>query len=172
MPRNSALPRKTASSAKTAAAKKSATATKKRKTAALRDVKNDTISRSSFVPPHLTATSDPDVFLNEAGARVNRQGLLLQLLDSAALDAIKSPAELLKHVALDPKVPMMVRIDAAKAAAPYFDKKMPTVVEGGVQTTNIDVAALLKLPKEERLMMLEMLKKIGIDVGGPANAEG
>lgn len=45
---------------------------------------------------------------------------------------VATPAQYLKAVALDPRVSMGVRLDAAKAAAPYTDRKMPSAVDGGV----------------------------------------
>lgn len=40
-----------------------------------------------------------------------------------------TPLEYLKQVACDPTVPRSHRIDAAKAAAPYLHRKMPTQIE-------------------------------------------
>lgn len=40
-----------------------------------------------------------------------------------------SPLQYLQQVACDPTVPRSHRIDAAKAAAPYLHRKMPTQIE-------------------------------------------
>lgn len=140
------------------------------------------LSDVSKTPPppdhqsHLTPTDDPNVFLNEYGSKVDKNGVLLALFSAfATSDAerdiaiigkkVETPAELLKRVALDPTVPIMVRLDAAKAAAPYYDKKQPTVVESGGSVQTFDMAAIAALPKEQRVQLLDMLSRIGVNIG-------
>jgi DNA-binding MarR family transcriptional regulator len=126
---------------------------------------------------HLTATADPTVFLNREGNFVDKRGVLLSLSGNGRAKAeserameilggpVDSPAKLLKLMALDPTVPMMVRLDAAKAAAPYFDKKTPTAIESKSEDLTLDLAAIAALPKAERLQLLSTLKTMGVDLG-------
>jgi acyl-CoA reductase-like NAD-dependent aldehyde dehydrogenase len=88
--------------------------------------------------PALAPTGVDGVFRNGAGCLVNKDGILLSLLDSRKAEAqdfgeaVDSPAKFLKAVALDPRAPLATRLEAAKAAAPYTDRKQPTGVDGGV----------------------------------------
>jgi hypothetical protein len=129
--------------------------------------------------PHLKATEDPEVFQNTDGNFVDKRGVLLSLTGKSRVKAeaeraqeilggpVDSPAKLLKLIALDPTVPMMVRLDAAKAAAPYFDKKTPTAIESKSEDLTLDLAAIAALPKAERLRLLATLKTMGVDLGAP-----
>lgn len=77
-----------------------------------------------------------------------------------------TPAKFLKSVALDPRQPMERRLDAAKAAAPYTDRKQPLGVDGGLDANGapqplIDVAKLQGMPTAELVQMIELLRKAG-----------
>jgi hypothetical protein len=94
----------------------------------------------------LTRTDSPEVFRNAAGDLVDRHGVLLgfgqlKSLTSAAEVAVlgkaaETPAEVLKFAALNPAYPLAFRIEAAKAAAPYYDRKRPVAVDGGEDPDN------------------------------------
>jgi len=129
--------------------------------------------------PHLQATADPDVFINASGSYTDKHGVLLALgATSAKLEQelaeqliggpVDTPAKLLKLVALDVSKPLAMRIDAAKAAAPYFDKKTPIAVENNNQDFTLDAAAIAKLPRTQRRELLMTLRAMGVDLGQAA----
>jgi hypothetical protein len=146
-----------------------------RKRPPLRDVKTDPPPKTDAPYGHLRQTERPGVYQNESGAYVNEQGVLLSLsilrhseeeyAQNIIGKKVETPAELLKRVALDPMLPLMVRLDAAKAAAPYYDKKTPIAVENKNEDLALDVVAISKLPKAKRLELLEVLKTMGVDIG-------
>lgn len=117
--------------AKTAPPRKTAAAPKKR--AARHPAPEDT--------PRLRTTDAPGVYLNAAGDAVNEHGVLLAFQslrdahDATVAEVLgapaKTPAEVLKWAALDFRLPLGLRLDAAKAAAPYYDRKKPTSIDGG-----------------------------------------
>jgi hypothetical protein len=127
--------------------------------------------------PHLTPTKDPEIFINAAGSLVDRHGILLSLSRNARPEneraqeligePIDSPAKLLKFIALDPTQPMLLRLDAAKAAAPYFDKKTPVAIENKNEDFSLDMVAISALPREKRLEILRVLKDLGVDLNAP-----
>ena len=91
----------------------------------------------------LTPTDVDGVFRNSAGILVDKSGIALSLLRAvqaeradmaSVLDGqdVRTPAQFLKAVSLDPRLPLPTRVEAAKAAAPYTDRKMPQGVDGGV----------------------------------------
>ena len=144
-------------------------------------VPGDEDPRAQSGLPNLTPVPDqPGVFINPAGLRVDARGVLLKFSDAqtseAAMDEqilggpVDSPAKLLKRVALDPRMPMAWRLDAAKAAAPYFDRKTPVAVENTNTDFTLDVAAIRALPREKRLTMLRMLSELGVDIKLPGDA--
>jgi hypothetical protein len=150
----------------------------KRQRPTLRDVKiadpaaKDKSPEAAF--PHLTPTKDPEIFVNAAGSHVDRYGILLSLSRTAKSEderaeeiigeRIDSPAKLLKFIALDPSQPMMLRLDAAKAAAPYFDKKTPVAIESKVEDFALDMVAISALPRDKRLEILRVLRDLGVDL--------
>jgi hypothetical protein len=118
------------------------------------------------------------VFTNADGAKVDERGVLMSIraLQQAELvrdedilnEPVTTPAQLLKRVALDPTLPLHVRMSAATAAAPYFDRKMPLALEGGDADKPIrtESSVLLKnlnaLDGEERRAALTLLEKLGV----------
>lgn len=176
--------RKTASVA--AAPKRSVRSTKPRATAPpkkppkktaerpkLRDVKAEAPPPSGAAFPHLRPTATEGVFINQSGARVNAQGVLLSLELTKDLDAdfeiiigkkLETPGEFLRAVALHPSLPISMRLDAAKSAAPYTDRKKPISVEQRNTNNDIDLTALAKLPREKRLQLLQTLRDVGINL--------
>lgn len=103
----------------------------------------------------LTPTDIPGVFRNKVGTLVDEHNVALsfkalrtkdQERFSEALNGgeVSQPADLLKAVALDPRLPLHTRLDAANKAAPYFTPKKVAIqgVEGAAPIGIQDVAAL------------------------------
>lgn len=103
----------------------------------------------------LTPTDIPGVFRNKVGTLVDENNVALsfkalrtkdQERFSEALGGgeVTQPADLLKAVALDPRLPLHTRLDAANKAAPYFTPKKVAIqgVEGAAPIGIQDVAAL------------------------------
>jgi hypothetical protein len=127
----------------------------------------------------LRRTELPGVFLNGEGAQVDERGVLLSLssvktierqLDVDVLgEPVTSPAMLLKRVAMDPSLPLSMRVSAAVSAAPYFDRKMPLALEGGAadrplrleETKSTLLRNLSALPPDERKAALTLLERLG-----------
>jgi hypothetical protein len=166
---------------KTSSSRKTVVATPpprdKRSPPALRDVKDSRAPTTESAFPHLTPTATPGIYVNKEGAFVDSRGVLFSLTNIAQETEadvaerliggpIDSPAKLLKMIALDPMRPMMVRIDAAKAAAPYFDRKTPVSIENKNEDLTLDALAIAQLPAEKRRELLAMLKALGVDIGG------
>lgn len=124
----------------------------------------------------LTRTDIPGVYRSPRGATVDHLGVLLgfQALklryETHATQVIghpaRSPAEFLKLAAMDPRTPFADRVDAAKAAAPYYDRKMPLAVDGGADPNApggpglpIQVASLKGLSDAELMTMQALLEK-------------
>ena len=126
----------------------------------------------------LYPTDTPGAFRNEKGVLCDERGialdfLQLKTLDRAQLgavidDTVDTPAKYLKAVALDPRLSTAVRIDAAKAAAPYFDRKTPMSVDGGLGEDGaaqpINMAVLASMPKAELEAALALLAKLGVAI--------
>ena len=132
--------------------------------------------RSEADGPSLRPTETSGVFRNGAGLLVDSNGVLLSWMratESEEATAIRimgapvtSPAQLLKLVALDPLMPLSVRLNAAKDAAPYYDAKMPLKVESTTTGAGdlLDVTKMLAMPRKEREMLLVLLKKAGAEL--------
>jgi hypothetical protein len=83
-----------------------------------------------------------DVWLNELNIPCDADGVALSFKQVKARDLarfeevigeeVTSPAQLLKAVALDPRQPMNQRISAAISAAPYYNRKQPIALDGGL----------------------------------------
>jgi hypothetical protein len=96
----------------------------------------------NVAPAGLRCSDTPGVFLNSFNVPCDERGVALSFqqvrdADRKALgdvsdSVVDTPAKFLAAVALDPRNPMWMRIDAAKAAAPYTDRKMPTSIDGGL----------------------------------------
>lgn len=141
----------------------------------LRDVNALGAAPPAAPMPHLTPTSEEGVYRNADGRLVDVMGVLLSF--SGARDAeikyaeqliggpVDSPAKLMKRVALDPLLPLPMRLDAAKGAAPYYDKKMPISIEQKTEDLTIDLKAVAALPRGKRLELLETLKTLGVNLG-------
>lgn len=113
----------------------------------------------------LRKTTTPGVYINSAGIMVDQNGIALSFQKVKKADdarwgeilgkPLETPAELLKAVALDPSKPLAMRIDAAKSAAPYTDRKKPIGIDGGK-----DGAPILMSIKELRGLPMEALLAI------------
>lgn len=145
----------------------------------LRDVKADKPSSAAdeAASSHLEPTDQEGVYRNEAGVLVDKYGVLLslsilrkseQILDEEIIgEPVDTPAKLLKRVALDPRMPMAWRLDAAKAAAPYFDRKTPVAVEQTTQDFALDMERIAKMPRDKRVALLETLRELGVNLAPP-----
>lgn len=124
----------------------------------------------------LVPTDTPGVYLNSLRIPVNAAGVALTFLQVKSLDedrfaavigeAADTPAKFLKAVSLDPRIGMATRIDAAKAAAPYTDRKMPVAVDGGVDASGksvplFDHSRVDHMSSEDIKALLALLKKNG-----------
>lgn len=120
----------------------------------------------------LTPTDTPGVFRNRAGVLVAKNGVALSFAALKKLDTqrikevlgeeAETPADLLKAVAFDPRLPLLQRVDAAKSAAPFFSAKKVAIQGGGDGAPPIAVKLDLgKLSKAE-LDKLEQLLS-GVD---------
>lgn len=114
------------------------------------------------------------MYRNRVGTLVDRFGVMLSF---AALNArhvehetqvlgkeAETPAEVLKLAALDRTLPLSTRVDAAKHAAPYYDRKKPVAVDGGEDPETgkpqpILVKNLRGLSDSELLKLEELVKK-------------
>lgn len=115
----------------------------------------------------LRPTTIEGVFLNRAGVHVDSRGVALSFRELKERDEAHfadvlgtpaaTPAELLKAVALDPRQPFACRIDAAKAAAPYFTPKRVAVQGGGADAPPLDVRASVESMTAEQLNEFEQL---------------
>jgi len=82
--------------------------------------------------PEMTAI--PGVFKNRAGESVDARGVAVALTDLIAKDRAhtefmldtspRTPAEFLKAIAFDPRLPLHTRMKAANQAAPFFSPKL------------------------------------------------
>lgn len=99
-------------------------------------------SAAPAVKPGLRPSATPGVYLNSFNIPVDEAGCALSFkqvrhLDQQSMEEVigepaNTPAKYLKAISLDPRQPTQVRIEAAKAAAPYTDRKQPMAVDGGV----------------------------------------
>lgn len=122
----------------------------------------------------LVETDIPGVFRNTRnGQLVNDSGVLLSFAKLKSMDEDrwtevngsmpKTPAELLKTIAFDPRFHIDVRIRCAKDAAPFYDMRMPLRVETeDVGSQAIDMAKLSSMKRQDRETLLKLLKEAGV----------
>lgn len=103
------------------------------------------------------------VWVGYAKAKETEEEAELRILGEKA----DTPAKVMKRIALDPTLPLVVRLDAAKSAAPYYDKKTPVAVETKTEDFSIDLAKVAALPRAKRIALLDALKEMGVDLGAP-----
>lgn len=103
----------------------------------------------------LTPTDLPDVYHNKMGTLVDEYNVAISFKALRIKDLnrfrealgggeVNQPADLLKAVALDPRLPLHMRVDAANKAAPYFTPKRVAIqgVDGAPPISLQDVSAL------------------------------
>lgn len=177
------MPRSTAPTTKTAAVKRAA-----RKSVVAKKVETTKrVGKGSRTPlpgeeghplkQRLKPTETPGVFENEMGVRTDYRGLALAILNirthsedqerSVLGRLAASPAEVMKVAAMDRSLPLPFRVEAAKSAAPYFDRKMPQALDGGADPANptgpglpIRVEDLRKLNNEELALYKACVEKM------------
>jgi hypothetical protein len=118
----------------------------------------------------LKSTDIPNVYQNRAGVLVDEDGVAMSFSQLKKHDTarfaevlegqpVSQPADLLKAVSLDPRMPLHVRLDAANKAAPYFTAKR-VAVQGvsGEPPLSINVNSLPQqdLDKLEQLLTQAM----------------
>jgi hypothetical protein len=123
----------------------------------------------------LRSTGTPGVFVNKTGALVDERGVALTLTQLQQADAdrfaavlgeeVDTPVKFMRAVVQDPRTPLQLRLDAAKAVAPYTDRKMPTALEGPTPGSPISVNLLAGLDlsvleKKERTLMMSLFRKL------------
>lgn len=131
-------------------------------------------------PTSLRETDVPGVYLNSLNMRVNENGVALTFLQVKEADEarfervigsrVDTPAKLLKAVALDPTMNLAVRIDSAKSAAPYFDRKMPVALDGGIDPNSGAVVPLFDTTKLGGLSTAELKALKGLIAKGAGSA--
>jgi len=123
----------------------------------------------------LRSTGTPGVFANKMGVLVDASGVALSLSSLRKADAerfeavlgevIDTPVKFMRAVTLDPRTPLPIRLDAAKSAAPYTDRKMPTAIEGSTPGSPVAVDLLsglnsAALSTKERASLIALLTKM------------
>lgn len=107
----------------------------------------------------LTPTDIPGVFRNKVGTLVDENNVALSFKALRAKDQerfsealggaeVTQPAELLKAVALDPRLPLHTRLDAANKAAPYFTPKK-VAIQGVEGAAPIGIQEVSSLPQKD-----------------------
>jgi hypothetical protein len=130
---------------------------------------SDTSAEEGNFRDLLRHTGTPGVFVNKMGVLVDERGVALTLgqlrrADNERFEAvlgekIDGPVKFMKAVTLDPRTPLPLRLDAAKAVAPYTDRKMPTAIEGPTPGSPVEVNILSNLntsvlsPKERDVLI-------------------
>lgn len=131
---------------------------------------------SAAAPNYVTPTDVPGVFRHSRdGGLRDENGVLITFANLKKKDDKRfeevlggpadDPLDIMLGVMKDPRMPMVVRFDAAVKAAPYVHRKMPLAIESenpnGV-ALNFDMTALSKMSKAEREQLLVTLKKLGV----------
>lgn len=137
------------------------------------------LGASTWAARNLETTDEPGIFLNAEGIRVDKAGVAVEYKTATYRDTdrlaaalgrpITSPADLLCAAALDDTLSLGVRMDAAKAAAPYFDRKQPIRVENeDIPNTPFSPEQLSKLGDKELDQLYALLDKLGLTSEAPA----
>lgn len=128
---------------------------------------------------NLLSTDIPGVFRSRTGQYCNEYGVAISVAQLKAADNERwqqatgdatpptTPACLLRAASMDPRLPLKVRLQSAREAAPYFNQRKPLAVEaiGSFNAhTSVDIQKLAGLDIEERKMLLALLRKVGVEV--------
>lgn len=75
-----------------------------------------------------------------------------------------TPLEYLVYLLRDPKIPLGIKIEAAKAAAPYMHKRMPIAIESSDanKPIRLDLGSLQNLNRAEIATLRALLLKTGL----------
>jgi hypothetical protein len=129
-----------------------------------------------YSPDFKTPTDIPGVFRHSKdGGLRDEHGVLVSFInlkkrdDKRFEEALGTPADtpldLMLGVMKDPRMPLAIRFDAARNAAPYVHRKMPLAIEAegtGGTVLNFDMVKLSKMSKEKREQLLATLKELGV----------
>lgn len=131
-------------------------------------------------PYALQKTTTPGVYVNRAGIMVDKNGVALNFNQVKDKDderwkqilgkPVETPAELLKAVSLDPTKPLAMRIDAAKSAAPYTDRKKPVGIDGGEDGKPI-MLSVKELRGLDDTQLAQMKALVALAIAAPENQE-
>lgn len=147
----------------------------KKQTAILSENK-DSPKEAKWVRLGLVPTDVPGVFYNRVGTHVDENGVSMsfnalqhasRVRDEEVIGELAdTPAKMLKVVALDPRNPLDIRVDAAKAAAPYYDKKQPVGVEASIKGSLVlsKETVLAALSSKDLSILENLLKKVSKSV--------
>lgn len=123
----------------------------------------------------LKSTDLEGVFTTTDGRKVDVHGVDLDFKALKKRDAarftevlgkdVETPADLLKAVALDPRNSMVVRMDAAHKAAPYFNPKL-VAVQGVAGGPAITMANLSDMTKEQLTAYEQALRAAALAASG------
>jgi hypothetical protein len=141
-----------------------ATKTTATKRAAPQRENSDIPTNAAALARGLRPTDAFGVWRNSYGDLTDEGGVLLSFkaLSTRHLEnetrvlgkAAETPAEVMKMVAMDRLMPLALRLDAAKAAAPYYDRKKPQAIDGGEDPDN---------PKEGLPIKMQNLRGLSAD---------
>ena len=127
------------------------------------------------------APSDvPGVYRNRQGVLVDENGVKVTFKDVKAADTAQleravhgadhEPAFLLRAWSNDPTLPRAVRMDAAKAAAPYYSPRLANVTAAvRVTPTQVDYASMSPAQLEEAMLAIDKLMQLQI---APKDVDG
>lgn len=89
-------------------------------------------------------------------------------------DGAVDPLTFLRSIWADPGMEVSLQIDAAKAALPYVQRKLPTAVEvhDNRKPQLFDVAQLKALSVDELRVFVALADKMGVDFGGLKGSSG
>ena len=121
----------------------------------------------------LARTDLPGIYRNTSGAFTDERGIpvswerIKQADADRWVEAVgsvpKTPAQLMAAMAMDPRHSLEFRLNAARLAAPYTDRKMPLMIEASATVGGMDLASLAGMSTEDRQALLDLLKKAGVE---------